>query len=217
MTIQELTCPEHREQGFAVYQRMLRGEGEYETERHYVRKDGSAVWVYINVVALRDERGDPIRATASAIDITSRKQAEERLKEALAREREARGEAESANRSKDEFITLISHELRTPLNAILGWTRILRHGRRDEQLYDRGHEVIERSARMQSQLVEDLLDTARVISGKLKLEVRPIDMADVIEKAEEVVRPAAEAKGVSLDTRLDRNVGQITGDPDRLQ
>jgi len=217
MTIQELTRPEDWEQDFTVYQRMLRGEGEYETERRYVRKDGSAVWVYINVVALRDERGNPIRATATVIDITGRKQAEERLKEALAREREARGEAESANRSKDEFITLISHELRTPLNSILGWTRILRHGRRDEQLYDRGHEVIERSARMQSQLVEDLLDTARVISGKLKLEVRPIDMADVIEKAEEIVRPAAEVKGVSLDTRLDRNVGQITGDPDRLQ
>src|SRR5262245_13848268 len=217
MTIQELTRPEDREQDFVVYQHMLRGAREYETERRYVRKDGSAVWVYINVVALRDERGNPIRATANVIDITARKQAEERLKEALAREREARGEAERANRSKDEFITLISHELRSPLNAILGWTRILRQSRRDEQLYDRGHEVIERSARMQSQLVEDLLDTARAISGKLKLEVRPTDVADVIEKAEEVVRPAAEVKGISLDTRLDRGVGQITGDPDRLQ
>src|SRR5215813_9418685 len=217
MTIQELTRPENREQDFTVYQRMLRGKGEYETERRYVCKDGSAVWVYINVVALRDERGNPIRATVSVLDVTRRKQDEARLKGVLAREREARGEAESANRSKDEFITLISHELRTPLNAILGWTRILRHGRHDDQLYDRGHEVIERSARMQSQLVEDLLDTARAISGKLKLEVRPIDMADVIEKAEEVVRPAAEIKCVSLDIHLDRNVGQITGDPDRLQ
>jgi PAS domain S-box-containing protein len=217
MTIQELTRPEDREQDFAVYQRMLRGAGEYETERRYMRKDGSAVWVYINVVALRDERGNPIRATASVIDITARKQAEGRLKEALAGEREARGEAESANRSKDEFITLISHELRSPLNAILGWTRILRQSRCDEQLYDRGHEVIERSAHMQSQLVEDLLDTARAISGKLKMEVRPTDVAEVIEKAEEVVRPAAEVKGISLDTRLDRGVGQITGDPDRLQ
>src|SRR5215813_1626007 len=224
MTIQELTRPENREQDFTVYQRMLRGKGEYETERRYVCKDGSAVWVYINVVALRDERGNPIRATVSVLDVTRRKQDEARLKgalarerEVLAREREARGEAESANRSKDEFITLISHELRTPLNAILGWTRILRHGRHDDQLYERGDEVIERSARMQSQLVEDLLDTARAISGKLKLEVRPIDMADVIEKAEEVVRPAAEIKCVSLDIHLDRNVGQITGDPDRLQ
>src|SRR5262245_19995891 len=101
MTIQELTCPEDREQDFAVYQGMLFGEEEYETERRYVRKDGSAVWVYINVVALRDESGNPIRATVSVIDITARKQAEERLKEALAGEREARGESERANRSKD--------------------------------------------------------------------------------------------------------------------
>jgi len=224
MTIQELTRPEDWEQDFAVYQQMLRGEGEYEVEKLYVRKDGSPVWVYFNIVALRDERGNPIRATVSVIDVTRRKQDEERLKESLAREREAsarereaRGEAERANRSKDEFISLISHELRSPLNAILGWTRILRQGRRDEQLHDRGVEVIERSAHMQSQLIEDLMDTARAISGKLKLEVRPMDVAEAIEKAEEVVRPAAEAKGVSLDARLDRNVGQITGDPNRLQ
>src|SRR5262249_11061050 len=83
MTIQELTCPEDREQDFAVYQRMLYGDGEYETERRYVRSDGSVVWVYINVIALREERGSPIRATVSVVDITGRKQAEERLKEAL--------------------------------------------------------------------------------------------------------------------------------------
>jgi PAS domain S-box-containing protein len=217
MTIQELTCPEDREQDFAVYQRMLLGEGEYETERRYMRNDGSAVWAHVNVVALRDERGNPIRATVSVFDITGGKKAEGRLKEALAREQESRGDAERANRSKDEFIATVSHELRSPLNAILGWTTALRRAGYEEELHDRGLEIIERSARMQSQLIDDLLDTARAISGKLKLEVRPVDMAEVIEKAEEVVRPAAEAKGISLDTRLDRNVGQITGDPDRLQ
>ncbi|HEU0185695.1 MAG TPA: PAS domain S-box protein [Blastocatellia bacterium] len=217
MTIQELTRPEDREQDFAVYQRMLRGKGEYETERSYVRKDGSVAWVHINVVALRDEKGNPIRATASAIDITRRKQAEERLKDALSRERAARAEAESANRAKDEFIALVSHELRSPLTAILGWARILRQGSRDERLLDQSVEVIDRNARMQSQLIEDLLDASRAISGKLKLEIRLMDLAEVIEKAEEVVRPAAEAKGVSLDVRVDRNVGRISGDPDRLQ
>jgi PAS domain S-box-containing protein len=217
MTIQELTCPEDREQDFAVYQRMLLGEGEYETERSYVRNDGSSVWVYINVVALRDERGNPIRATVSVVDITGRKQAEERLKEVLAREQESRGEAERANQSKDEFIATVSHELRSPLNAILGWATALRRAGYEEQLHDRGLEIIERSARMQSQLIDDLMDTARAISGKLRLEVRPVDLAEVIEKAVEVVRPAAEAKGVSLGARLDRNAGQITGDPDRLQ
>jgi len=217
MTIQELTRPEDREQDFAVYQRMLLGDGEYEVERRYVRKDGSDVWVYIHVVALRDERGNSIRATVSALDITGRRQAEERLKEVLAREQEARGEAERANRSKDEFIAMVSHELRSPLNAILGWTTALRQARHEEQLHDRGLEIIERSARMQAQLIDDLMDIARAISGKLRLEVRPMDLAEVIEKAMEIVRPAAEAKGVSLGARLDRNVGQITGDPDRLQ
>src|SRR5262245_9845731 len=217
MTIQELTCPEDRVQDFAVYQRMLRGSGEYEAESRYVRSDGSVVWVYINVRALRDEGGYPIRATVSVIDITSRKQAEERLKEALAREQEVRGEAERANRSKDEFIATVSHELRSPLNAILGWTTALRRSRHDEQILDRGLEVVERSARMQSKLIEDLMDTARAVRGKLRLEVRPMDLVEVIEKAIEIVRPAAGAKGVSLDTDLDRNVGQITGDPDALQ
>jgi PAS domain S-box-containing protein len=217
MTIQELTHPDNQEQDFNIYKRMLLGEGEYEVDRRYERKDGSAVWAHINVVALRDENGNPIRATVSALDITGRRRAEERLKEALAREKEARGEAERANRSKDEFVTLVSHELRSPLNAILGWTTALRRASRDEQTLNRALEVIERSARMQSQLIEDLMDTARAVSGKLKLEVRPMNLAEAIEKAVEVVRPAAEAKGVSLGARLDRDVGQITGDPDRLQ
>src|SRR5215510_1418280 len=217
MTIQELTRPEDREQDFAVYQRMLLGDGEYEVERRYVRKDGAVIWAYIDVVALRDDRGNPIRATVSALDITGRRQVEDRIKEALARDQEARGEAERANRSKDEFIAMVSHELRSPLNAILGWTTALRRAGYEEELHDRGLEIIERSARMQSQLIDDLMDTARAISGKLRLEVRPMDMAEVIEKAVDVVRPAAAAKGVSLDTRLDRNAGQITGDPDRLQ
>ncbi|HEY7183508.1 MAG TPA: PAS domain S-box protein, partial [Blastocatellia bacterium] len=180
MTIQQLTRPEDREQDFAVYQRMLLGDGEYEVERRYVRKDGGVVWAYIDVVALRDERGNPIRATVSAMDITGRRQSEERLKDALAREQEARSDAESANRSKDEFIAMVSHELRSPLNAILGWTTALRRARHNEQLNDRGLEVIERNARMQSQLIEDLMDTARATSGKLKLEVRPTDLSEVI-------------------------------------
>jgi len=217
MTIQELTRPEDREQDFAVYQRMLLGDGEYEVERRYVRKDGGVVWAYIDVVALRDERGNPIRATVSALDITGRRQVEERIKEALARDQEARGEAERANRSKDEFIAMVSHELRSPLNAILGWTTALRQAGYEEELHDRGLEIIERSARMQALLIDDLMDTARAISGKLRLEVRPMELVGMIEKAMEIVRPAAEAKGVSLGARLDRNVGQITGDPDRLQ
>jgi PAS domain S-box-containing protein len=213
-----LFTPEDRQSG--VPERELenaRTRGSAGDFRWQMRKDGSGFWASGFVYALRDEAGKLIGYVKVVHDATEKKVAEEQLKEALAREQDARTEAESANRSKDEFITLVSHELRSPLNAILGWTRILGQGRRDEELYYRGIEVIERSARMQSQLVEDLMDIARAIGGKLRMEVRPMDVAEAIEKAEEVVRPAAEAKGISLDTRLDRNAGQITGDPDRLQ
>jgi PAS domain S-box-containing protein len=200
-----------------ILERIRRGEqvDHYETVRR--RKDGSEIDISLTVSPIRDKSGKVIGASKIARDISGRRQAEERLKESLAREREARGEAERANRSKDEFIALISHELRSPINAILGWTQALREKRHDERLFDRGTEVIERNARTQLRLIEDLLDAASVISGKLMLEVRPTDLAGVIEKAEEVVRQAARAKDISLDTRLDRNVGQITGDPDRLQ
>jgi CheY-like chemotaxis protein len=129
----------------------------------------------------------------------------------------ARSESEDPSRLKDEFIALVSHELRSPLNAILGWTRILRQGRPDEELYQRATEIIERSARMQSQLIDDLMDTARIVRGKLKLEVQPVNLAPLIEKTMDVVRPAADAKGIALDAILDREADQITGDPDRLQ
>jgi two-component system CheB/CheR fusion protein len=200
-----------------ILERIRRGEliDHYETVRR--RKDGGEIDISLTVSPVRDGSGKVIGASKIARDITERRQAEERLKEALAREQEARSEAEGANRSKDEFIALVSHELRSPLNAVIGWTQTLRGRRYDEQLFNRAAEVIERNAGKQLQLIEDLLDTARVIRGKLKLEVGPTDLAEVIENAEEVVRPAAEAKGISIDTRLDRSVGQITGDPDRLQ
>src|SRR5262249_56189913 len=109
--------------------------------------------------------------------------AEGKGEEDLERDGVARSESEDASRMKDEFIALISHELRSPLNAILGWTRILRQGRPDEELYLRATEIIERSARMQSQLIDDLMDTARIVRGKLKLEVQPVNLAPYFEKA----------------------------------
>jgi PAS domain S-box-containing protein len=213
-----LFTPEDRQSSVPEHElEIARTRGSAGDFRWQMRKDGSRFWASGFLTPLRDEAGDLIGYVKVVHDATEKKLADEQLEEALVRERDTRTEAESANRSKDEFIALVSHELRSPLNAILGWTSALRKARHEEQLYDRGLEAIERSARMQSQLIEDLMDTARAISGKLKLEVRPMDMAETIKKAEEVVRPAAEAKGISLDTRLDRNVGQITGDPDRLQ
>ncbi|HEX5081142.1 MAG TPA: PAS domain S-box protein, partial [Blastocatellia bacterium] len=132
-------------------------------------------------------------------------------------ERQARRQAEEANRTKDEFLAIVSHELRSPLNAILGYAALLSHGGLDASKVKHAADVIERSGRAQAQLIEDLLDTARIISGKLRLEVGPVDLASVIEQAVQTIHPAADAKRISLETNLPSEIGQITGDPSRLQ
>ncbi|HYP27575.1 MAG TPA: ATP-binding protein [Blastocatellia bacterium] len=137
--------------------------------------------------------------------------------ELLVREQEARAQAEAANRSKDEFLATVSHELRTPLNAILGWITMLRGGKIAEDVIPRSLETIERNARSQARLIEDLLDVSSIITGKLRLDVLPVDLGSVIEAAVDVVRPAADAKGIRLQLLLDSNAGPVSGDPERLQ
>jgi len=132
-------------------------------------------------------------------------------------ERQARRQAEEANRMKDEFLALVSHELRSPLNAMLGYARLLRYGPVDEQKISKSVDVIERHGKAQIQLIEDLLDTARIISGKLQLNVGPVDLVSVIEDAVQTIYPAADAKVIRIHTDLNPNVGQITGDTQRLQ
>lgn len=134
----------------------------------------------------------------------------------LAKEQEARGEAERANQLKDEFLATVSHELRTPLSAILGWTQILKSGPTTAERLARGFDVIHRNARAQAQLIEDLLDVSRIVAGKLRLEIAPTDLASVVNAALESSRPAAQAKGV----RLERAIGSgitVMGDGARLQ
>jgi len=130
-------------------------------------------------------------------DITLRKRAEAG-DELLVRERAARAEPETANRAKDSFLATVSHELRTPLSPILAWSRVLREGKVDEEKTRRALDVIERSARTQAQLIEDMLDVSRIVSGKLRMQVRPVLIRPVIEAAVDTVRPAAEAKNVRL-------------------
>ena len=135
----------------------------------------------------------------------------------LSSEKLARSEAERANRLKDEFLATISHELRNPLNAILGWAHMLRLGKLTDPNAERAVETIYRNAKSQAQLVADLLDVSRIISGKLRLDVRPVDLIYIINAAMDSVRPAAEAKGIRLHTILDPAAGPISGDADRLQ
>ena len=135
----------------------------------------------------------------------------------LSSEKLARSEAERANRLKDEFLATISHELRNPLNAILGWAHMLRLGKLTEPIAERAVETIYRNAKSQAQLVSDLLDVSRIISGKLRLDMRTVDLIFIINAAIDSIRPAAEAKGIRVQTMLDPAAGPISGDADRLQ
>lgn len=126
-------------------------------------------------------------------------------------------ELREANRIKDEFLAVMSHELRTPLNSILGWSHLVRTGTLDEATSQRGLQTIERNTRLLGQMIEDLLDVSRIMTGKLLLDVRPIELGAVIEAALEAVRPATDAKNIHLETFLDPTVGVVSGDPNRLQ
>lgn len=146
-----------------------------------------------------------------------RKRTEGELAKLLLRERSARAEAEQANRLKDEFLATVSHELRTPLNAMMGWSRMLRSGRLDAESRDHAIEVIERNALAQKQIIEDILDVSRVITGKLKLNLSPLDLTTVVDAALDAVRPALEAKAIEIVREVDPKVRIVVGDSDRLQ
>ncbi len=150
-------------------------------------------------------------------EITERKQAEQERAQLLVREQAARAEAEQANRAKDEFLATLSHELRTPLSAILGWSHLVRTGKLDELQMTRAFETIERNARSQSQLIDDLLDVSRIITGKLQIELRPVNLSSVIDAALDAVRPAFEAKDIQFEPVMASKTCLVPGDPNRLQ
>ena len=150
-------------------------------------------------------------------EILERKQMEERLRVSLAQEQIARAEAESANRMKDEFLATVSHELRTPLNAIIGWSQLLKSGRIDSATTTRAVDTIERNAKSQARLIEDILDVSRAITGKLRLNIAPVDMASVINAAIDSVQVAADSKNIQLAVIADPTARHTTGDSSRLQ
>ena len=149
--------------------------------------------------------------------ISELQRSEEARGQLLVRAERARAEAEAANRIKDEFLATLSHELRTPLTSLLGWSSVLREAKRDEKVLGQGLEAIDRNARMQAQLIDDLLDVSRIVSGKLNLDVRPLDISSVTRAAINVVRPAADAKSITLDYRAQPGLGAISADSGRLQ
>jgi PAS domain S-box-containing protein len=204
MTAFDFAHPEDVGNTHSDVARLLAGEiSEYARERRYLRKDGREIWCHTSVSLLRDPDGRPYRFVSVLEDITARKEAEQALRRSM--------------ELKDEFLATLSHELRTPLSAILGWTQVLRRRPMAGEELQKGLETIERNARMQTQLIEDLLDMSRITSGKMRLDVQPVDPASFIDAAIGTVLPGAEAKGLRLERLLDPAAGPIWGDPGRLQ
>ncbi|MET0594229.1 MAG: response regulator [Polyangiaceae bacterium] len=189
-----------------------------ETEVRFRRaNDGVHRWHLLRASPDRDDAGNLTGWIGTATDIEEHKRSEQARIELLAQEREARAEAQSANRMKDEFLATVSHELRTPLTAILGWTRIIRGGKLDPARFIRGLDVIERNGRAQAAIIDDILDVSRIITGKLRLELDAIDLPAVVQAAIDTVRPAADAKNISIAWQSELPTQRYSGDPDRLQ
>lgn len=223
--------PELHYEEVDILARLRRGERieRYETVR--VRKDGRRVSVSLTVSPVFDASGRIVGAAKIAHDISDRLRAEAALRERetelkqavaererfLESERIARSEAERLGHLKDEFLATLSHELRTPLNAIQGWATLLSNPKLSEADRKHGMDVIRRNVRAQAQIVSDLLDMSRIISGKVNLEVQPVQLQEVISHALDAIRQSAAAKEIRLHTLLDSTVGLVRGDPNRLQ
>jgi PAS domain S-box-containing protein len=208
---------DRKEEEVGILARLRRGEriDHYESVR--ITKDGRLIDVSLTISPVKDESGRIIGASKIARDITESKLAGLERDRLLESERFARGEAERQGRLKDEFVSTLSHELRTPLNAIMGYAHLLRRDQTLSADAAEGVAVIERNARVQAQIVEDILDVSRIVSGKMRLDVQPVDLHAVIEAAVETCIPAADAKGIRLARLLDPLAGPVSGDPARLQ
>jgi PAS domain S-box-containing protein len=227
--------PEQRHHEEESILRQLRQGGKiehFETER--LHKDGRLLTVSLTSSPIYAPDGTIIGASKIVRDITARKRADEELRrrdeelrslsEQAAEERErllkseraAREESERMSALKDEFLATLSHELRTPLNAILGWAQILRRAHQESD-FQRGVDTIERNARMQAQLIEDLLDMSRITSGQVRLDTQAVHLVPIIEAAIETVTPSAKAKSIRVESVLDPAAGPVSGDPARLQ
>jgi PAS domain S-box-containing protein len=211
----ELVVPEHRQKWIENHERVCLGEN-LRWEFEIIGLQGRRRWLESHAVPVTVTEGGQAHLAITR-DITSRRQFELERDQLLAAERTARAEAENTGRLKDEFLATLSHELRTPLNAILGYATLIRMSPMTEAERDEALETIERNARLQTQLIDDLLDMNAIISGKVRLDVQTLTLPDVIEAAVDAVRPDADAKGVRLDTVIDPMAGPVRGDPARLQ
>lgn len=184
--------------------------------RNYTRAGSILYCEWYNSV-LRDERGKLVSVLSLVLDVTARQSAEEERAASLVRERDARRHAEEADRLKDEFLATLSHELRTPLTSILGWASMIRNGEVEGPNASRAIETIERNARSQARLIDDLLDVSRIITGNLRLDLHPLNLAPIVDAALDALRPTADVKGMKLQTRFEPGQCLVKGDPNRLR
>jgi PAS domain S-box-containing protein len=210
--------PDERAELFDRWSRsMLTGEPFEMLYRFRRSGDGQYRWFLGRMAPLRGPDGRIVKWFGLNTDLHDQKLAEIERTELLEREKAARAEAEAANRMKDEFLATLSHELRTPLNAILGWIQLLRTETLTEIQRAHALDTIESSAKLQTQLVADILDVSRIITGKLRIEVKWVELKEVVTAAIETLLPAAVAKGIAIDLQVDPVLEPVRGDPERLQ
>jgi PAS domain S-box-containing protein len=201
----------------AEWSTVLKTGDPYHAEFRVRSGDGEYRDFLVRALPIRDENGAIVHWFGTCTDISDRKRIEADREQLLVSERAARAESERAGQMKDEFLATLSHEIRTPLNAILGWSQIMR-GSNDPEDIAQGLDVIERNARAQSQIVEDLLDMSKIISGKVRLDVQRLDLSTIVRTAVETARPTADAKGLRLHSVIDPLIGVVvSGDANRLQ
>jgi PAS domain S-box-containing protein len=216
--VEDLVHPEDKELLSRDVLEALANKTNYESEFRIINPhNGDILWMRSQGVPVTDETNKNLRIVGVTQNITRRKQAEQEREELLRSEHSARLEAEEANRLKDEFLATVSHELRTPLNAILGWSQMLMSKRFDQIDHDAALETIYRNAKAQAQLIEDILDVSRIITGKIRLDAQPISLAAVIQTAAESLRPAIEAKSLKIQMHLDFEPQMVYADPNRMR
>lgn len=188
----------------------------YSDEFRLVSLDGTLKWVHVRTAPMLSDTGQLLGHVGTLEDITDRKQAEA-ARDQIILEQAARQQAETANRMKDEFLAIVSHELRTPLNSILGWSQLLLNRQFDQSTITRALSTIERNARSQAQLIEDILDVSQIIRGKLRLTMQPIRLVPLVEAVIDVIRPSANEKAIQIIFETDDSVDRIYGDAERLK
>ena len=222
--LREMFNPEDHEVNRTQVQQAIRERADFDVHYRLTRPDGSRRWVSGRGRAAYTPEGGIAEIIGVVQDITPAKELEAalrqqsdenaRLFEAAQKSREI---AETANRLKDDFLATVSHELRTPLNAIMGWARLLGMGSLDATQQARAIETIERNAVVQQRIIEDILDVSRIVTGKIRLEMSSIDLLPAVQAAIDSVRPAAVARGVTVESRVDDTIGRIVGDSSRVQ